>query len=110
MTDSPYQSCIDACLECAVACDHCAMACLQEEDVNKMARCISLDTQCAAVCRVAAQLMALNSDHAAAFCQVCADVCHDCAEECGRHDMQHCRDCAVACRRCMEECAAMAAA
>jgi hypothetical protein len=41
---------------------------------------------------------------------VCADVCHDCAEECGRHDMQHCRDCAVACRRCMEECAAMAAA
>ena len=105
-----YQSCIDACLKCAAACEHCMAACLQEEDVNEMAKCIQLDMECGTICRAAATFMHLNSDHANAICQLCADICNACAEECGKHDMDHCQKCAEACRVCAEECASMTAA
>ena len=108
--DHTYKTCIDACIKCAVACDHCASACLNEEDVNMMARCIQLDLECATMCRTAAQLMILKSEHANAVCQLCADVCSACVEECSGHDMDHCKECAEACRVCAEECASMAAA
>ncbi len=47
MTNSMYQSCIQACWTCAQACEMCASACLREEDVKAMARCIELDRDCA---------------------------------------------------------------
>ena len=105
-----YQACIDACQQCATACDHCASACLQEKNVNEMARCIQLDMECSAVCKTAAQLMGLGSEHANAICQLCADICNACGDECAKHDMDHCRRCAEACRACAEECATMVAA
>jgi hypothetical protein len=105
-----YQTCIDACVECAAVCDHCASACLNEENVNKMARCIKLDMECAAICRTAAQLMSLESEHANAICQLCSDICNACAEECSKHSSDHCRICAEICYHCAEECAGMIAA
>lgn len=33
MAQQHFQSCIDACNDCALACDHCASACLNEQDV-----------------------------------------------------------------------------
>lgn len=105
-----YQSCIDACLECIAACDHCAGSCLKEEHVDHLAKCIQLDIECATMCRTAVQFMSMNSDHANAVCQLCADICNACAEECEKHDMDHCRRCAEVCRHCSEECASMAAA
>ncbi len=106
-----YQICIDACLECAATCDYCASACLKEQNVNEMTKCIQLDMECAAICRTAAQFMSLESEHANAICQLCADVCNACAEECNKHDeMDHCRICAEICFHCAEECASMAAA
>lgn len=104
-----YQSCITACNACADACDMCAAACLKEEDVKKMARCIALDIDCAQICRLAASVMARGGEAAAAFCQLCAQVCEMCGEECGKHQMQHCQDCAAACRRCAQECRQMGA-
>lgn len=104
-----FQSCIDACNACANACDHCAASCLQEEDVKMMARCIATDMDCAQVCRLAASLMARGSEHAAAFCRLCAEVCRNCGDECAKHDMDHCQQCAAACKRCAEECEKMAA-
>jgi hypothetical protein len=108
MAHQTHQSCIDACNACADACDHCATACLQEQDVKAMARCIALDMDCAAVCRLAAGYMARGSEFAKAICRVCADVCQACGEECGKHQHDHCRQCAQACRRCAEECGRMA--
>ena len=105
-----YQTCIEACLNCVAACSHCAASCLQEKDVNSMAHCIRLDLECAAICRAAAELMTLGSLHANAVCQLCADICTACAEECEKHNMDHCRQCAVACRNCAEECLSMTAA
>ena len=84
-------------------------SCLQEEDVKMMARCVQLDIECAAVCYSAAQLMSLGSSRAEEFCRTCAEVCQECARECGEHKNDHCRECAEACRACAEECMHMAA-
>lgn len=109
MSHKEYQSCIDACYECAAACDHCAVACLQEPDVKKMARCIQLDIDCAEICRLAAAVMARGGEFAKEICSLCADICDACGEECRKHEPDHCQVCADACRRCAEECRKMAA-
>ena len=109
MHKGEYQTCIEACNTCADACDHCATACLQEQDVKAMVRCIALDIDCAAICRLAAGAMARGSEMAKMICTVCADICEACGKECEKFDMDHCQECAEACRRCAEECRRMAA-
>jgi len=74
-----------------------------------MSWCIQLDMECAAVCYNAAQLMSLGSRKAEEFCRLCAEMCQECAAECGKHDNKHCQECAKACRECAEECMHMAA-
>lgn len=108
MDTREFNACIDACNACAAACDHCAIACLGEADPKPMGRCIALDIDCAAICRLAAGAMARGSECAATICAACADVCEACGAECGRHDMDHCRACATACRHCAAECRRMA--
>lgn len=108
MAHEQFQSCIHACNACAAACDHCATACLQEEDVKMMARCVALDIDRAAICRLAAGYMARGSEMAAQLCQMCAEVCEACGEECAQHKHDHCQRCAEACRRCADECRRMA--
>ena len=73
-----------------------------------MARCIELDRECAEACYASARLMGLGGQHAAAFCNACAEICDGCAEECEKHKMDHCKRCAEACRKCAEECRSMA--
>ena len=107
MEQSHYTTCIEACTHCADACDMCAAACLREDDVKMMARCISLDMDCAQLCRLAAGVMARGGEAAQAVCSACAEVCDMCAEECAKHPMQHCQDCAAACRQCAVECRRM---
>ena len=104
-----FANCIKACDECAAACDHCATACLQEADPKPMARCIALDIDCAAICRLASGYMARGSDFARRMCAICAEVCEACGAECAKHQHDHCQECAEACRRCAEECRRMAA-
>lgn len=108
--ETTYRSCIEACTRCAEACDDCAAACLREENVDMLSHCIQLDLECSSMCRTSAQLMQLQSNHANAACQLCADICNACAEECEKHDHEHCRHCAALCRECAEECMSMAAA
>lgn len=110
MPHSQYQTCIDACVACALACDHCAASCLMEADVKTMARCISLDIDCAATCRLASAAMARGSESALLICEACAEICERCEEECAKHAMEHCQVCAEACRRCAKECRAMGGA
>ena len=107
--ESTYHTAIELCIQCANACDHCAASCLREEDVNMLSACIQSDLECSAMCKTAAQLMHLQSTHANAACQLCADICIACAEECEKHapHMEHCKLCAEVCRRCAEECRKM---
>ena len=110
MAHEEYQSCIQACHDCAVECEHCATACLEEQDVKMMARCIALDRECARICYTASASMASNSEFAHEICKVCADICRACGEECRQHEsMEHCRRCAEACDRCAKECERMGA-
>lgn len=104
-----WKNCIDACLACAAVCNHCASECTKEDDVKMMAKCISLDMQCAAICASAAQLMSLGSEHAKAMCKICAEACEACYQECSKHDHKHCQECAALCKACAEECRKMAA-
>lgn len=108
MAHQEFDACISACNDCADACDHCATACLQEPNVKDMARCIQLDIDCAAICRLAASYMARGSEFAHYICELCAKICDECAEECARHDMDHCQQCAEACKRCAQACRQMA--
>jgi hypothetical protein len=110
MSHSRYADCIDACNDCADACDHCAIACLEEDDPKPMARCIALDIDCAAICRLAAAFMSRASENAAAMCGLCADICEMCGAECEKHEMAHCQASAYACRDCAEQCRLMAQA
>ena len=109
MDMNTMQSCIDACNACATACDNCAAMCLKEEHVSAMAGCIALDMDCAQICRLAAGVMARGSEHAGQVCRLCAAVCRACAQECGKHQMDHCQACARACEQCAAECDKMAA-
>jgi hypothetical protein len=109
MSVAQQWSCIQACNACALACEHCAAACLEEPDVASMTACITLDRDCAEVCRLAAAWMTRNSERAGALCQLCAEVCEACAEECARHAPDHCQQCAHACQACADECRSMAA-
>ncbi len=105
-----YQTCIDACLECATECEHCATSCLNENEVTMLTRCIQLNRECAAACYASARLMSMGGEHALLFCHACAEICEVCAEECethAAHGMKHCLACAEACRQCAEECRAI---
>lgn len=107
MAHEQFQSCIDACNACADACDHCASACMAEAKPQPLVRCISLDIDCAAICRLAAGYMARGSEAVNVICSACARLCELCGEECARHAMEQCRLCAEACRRCADECRRM---
>ena len=111
MSQQNFQSCINACLACAIECDRCATDCLYEKDVAMMARCIQLDRECAEACYASARLMGIGGEHAADFCNVCAEICDACAQECDKHaahGMEGCRRCAESCRKCAKECRSMA--
>ncbi|WP_313758881.1 four-helix bundle copper-binding protein [Atlantibacter hermannii] len=104
-----YKKCIEACYLCAAACDNCAASCLEEQNLEMMRDCIRIDMQCANICRLAAQFMALKSDSAGELCRLCAEVCQKCGDECGKHQHDHCQACAKACHHCAEQCRKMAA-
>jgi len=108
MSHQKFQSCIDACVACAVECNHCATECLHENDIKTLANCIQLDRECAAICFAAANLMSIGGEHAAHLLEECAEICDACAVECDKHsNLVHCKKCAEACRKCAKECRAM---
>ncbi len=109
MNSDKISACINACNDCAFACEHCATECLQGGTSVDLERCIRLDIDCAAICRLATSYMARNSEAADAVCELCADICKLCAEECERHDHDHCQKCAQACRDCIDACLGMVA-
>lgn len=105
MSHKIFESCIAACLECALECKHCASACLGEDDVKMLARCIRLDHDCASICMLAIEAMAGGSEFVKQICKLCAEICDTCAAECEKHKhMEHCKKCAEACRKCAVAC------
>ena len=91
---------LDALNTCIALCEHCATASLQEENVKMMVRCISLDRDCADICRLTAAFVARGSEHAPHMLNECADICKACGDECEKHPMAYSQESAAACRRC----------
>jgi hypothetical protein len=110
MSHQQYQTCIQACLDCAQECEHCANACLDEPDVAAMAECIRLDRDCSNTCFLAAAFMSRGSQFMHELCRLCAEISEACGAECRRHEFDHCQRCADACERCADECRQMAGA
>lgn len=109
LQNQKYQSCINACFECAESCEFCTTSCLREQDVKMLTTCIQLNRDCATICLAAAAFMSRDSKYAKQICNICADICEACAQECEQHtNMDHCQKCAQACRRCTDECRKMA--
>lgn len=73
-----------------------------------MARSIALDADCAAICGLAADAIARGSEHAAAICALCAQICKACGDECSKHEADHCKACAKPCLKCAQKCGTMA--
>lgn len=99
--------CLNACNDCAVACLYCASECLKEVEPNMMARCITLDIECADFCRIAVASIARVSIHMKVICKICEEVCQNCATECGKHEMECCKNCAETCKHCADLCGGM---
>lgn len=108
MNHEKFQSCIDACYDCATESKHCSNACLEEKDVRDLAHCIKLNSDCAATCVLSAKLMSGDSEFAIQMCELCAAICYACAKECEKHEkLEHCKKCADACRHCAKQCRMM---
>ncbi len=93
-------------INCALTNEMCSSACLEENDVTMMSRCIELDRDCADICLQAARLLQRDSEIAHPFLNVCEEICRLCANECGKHEMEHCKACADACQKCAGACRA----
>jgi hypothetical protein len=104
MENHNHKELIQKLLNCMLACEHCASACLQEEDVQMMTRCISLDRDCADICTQGARLLQRDSVIAHQYLVLCEEICRLCANECSKHNHDHCQQCAQACSICAEAC------
>ena len=91
---------------CAALCNICYQACLYEEDVIAMRHCIELNRDCAEICLLAASLFARSAPGTDKILKLCAEICHDCARECKKHDHDHCRKAQHVCNTCAEMCMA----
>ncbi|WP_203736611.1 four-helix bundle copper-binding protein [Catellatospora chokoriensis] len=78
------QQAVTYALECHRICEETITHGLQAGGNHVEAAHIRLLTDCADICRTAADFMARGSEFHAAVCAVCADVCERCAIDCER--------------------------
>lgn len=95
--------CLNACNDCTIACLQCSTACLEEVDIKFLAKCITLNLECANICHMTAYSIARDGNKNKAS-TLCAEACQNCAAECEKHAMEHCKICADVCNRCAELC------
>lgn len=93
---------IDLCNECGDACDRCASVCLNGDVVDTRIACITLNQECAQLCRLTASLLSRNSRYGREVGALAARAAEDCAGECEKHDDDDCLACADVCRMCAE--------
>ncbi len=100
----------DALATCAQTCIVCADACLSEKEPQKLAECIRLDLDCAAICQATASVLLRAGQPGPqpmqAIVAACSLACKVCAEECRKHAGMHthCQVCAEACEECHDAC------
>lgn len=101
------KACIEDCLRCHSACLGMASHhCLAQGGRHVEPAHFRLMLSCSEICRSAADMMLIGSQHHGRVCAVCAEICDACAKSCDAlGDMA---DCVETCRRCAESCRRMA--
>ena len=84
------------------------MGCLDEPAPEAFRGCVKLTLDCAAICRLVAELIARDSRFTREMYLVCARVCDATAAECEKHTADHCHISAQTCRNCADECRRLA--
>lgn len=107
MNVESLQSCMDACISCALECEHCVTESLRGNQTETRSKCIALCRESAVICRSAAVLMSISGPHATLLCEACINICRECADECDKYELMHSRHCADECRTCADECERM---
>jgi len=63
--------------------------------------------ECARMCEMSSELMAINGQFVKEHCNICAKICDACAQECSMFKDEHCQKCAQECHTCADECRRM---
>jgi hypothetical protein len=85
------------------------MYCLEQGGAHADAEHIRLMLDCAEICQTSANFMLRGSDLHPLTCEVCAEICAECADDCDGFDGDaRMQNCAKVCRRCSETCQTMA--
>ena len=103
---------IKACLDCMVSCAACADSDLARDPVS-MRGCIRTCLDCSDICAATARVLARPSPSGTGWAKLvaaCAEMCAECARECGGHEHLCCQTCAEACRECEQACQQLLAA
>jgi hypothetical protein len=107
--NEPMQACIQECLDCHRICLETMVHCLEQGGRHAEADHIRLLLDCAEICQTSANFMLRGSDLHPMTCEVCAEVCAECADSCESFDGDaRMQNCAEACRSCAESCQTMA--
>jgi len=104
------QPCIDACVKCAQACLESLSLTLEDAYPEGKNKLISILAQCAALCNTSVYLMSMGGRFIKELCQICAQACIACSEECAKHEDDYTQICGDICKRCAEECSKLIAA
>ncbi len=99
--------CIAACAECHETCERMIFEhCLPMGGKHVQPAHLKLMSDCAQICRTAADFMIRNSAHHGLVCRACAQICDACATDC--ESIGEMEECVSACRRCAASCEQMA--
>jgi hypothetical protein len=97
---------IEDALHCHAVCTATFMTvCLETGGEHTKPQHARLMMDCAAMCQLAADLMAHKSQFHRRACALCAEICEACARDC--EPMDGMEECVAACRACAQSCRAM---
>lgn len=109
--NTALRECITNCLTCHAACVETRTHCLGMGAEHASTEHQTILADCAQACITSADFMLRLSPHHLRYCEICAELCRACAEDCEDMDPNDLtmRQCAEACRACAESCESMVA-
>ncbi|MBX2989384.1 MAG: four-helix bundle copper-binding protein [Bdellovibrionaceae bacterium] len=103
------QECIRNCLACHQICEQLMFHSLEKKGEHADADHIRLLHDCAEICAITANFLMRDSTFHHRACEVCAEICRACAEDCEdfEEEDEALETCAAACRTCAQSCERM---
>lgn len=100
------ERCMRECMSAYRACIEAEARCLEAGGRHAEVGHLQLLRDCAAICRLSADFLLRASPRHVLACALCAGLCLQCAEDCGRFERDgKMKRCAEACRACAAACA-----